>query len=122
MAGYWVFHNVFRRLIGLWFVTLGSLAVIVVAVWLIWPQLDTTTHVTIAEKVAGIGAFSLAIVWGVFLLRLPTYRPDLGDKPWLMSSAWAEQLPSRRDRNWWTGSPKKGIQSAERFGSDGAAV
>lgn len=106
MARYWAFYNISRRVVGLWFVSLGSIAVVVGAAWILWPQIDTAAPDTILVKLAVIVAFSLAIGWGVLLLRMPTYRPDLGDKWWIMSSAWAEQLPTRQDRNWWTGNPR----------------
>jgi hypothetical protein len=123
MARYWAFYNVLRRAIALWFVSLGSVAVVATVVWVIWPQIYTAEPTTIWGKLATIVAFSLAIVWGIVWMRMPTYRPDMGDTLWIMNaSSWAEQRARRQDRSWWTGNPREAAQSAKRFGSDPTAV
>ena len=58
------------------------------------------------ERAAITILFVLVIALGVRGLRLPTYRPDLGDTASVIrTDSSSEELVRRKDRNWWTGEP-----------------
>jgi hypothetical protein len=100
------FTNLLRRVAGLWFVSLGTLAILVEIVGTIWPAaFDEKTPTS--GVIVLVGVFAVAIAIGVWLLRAPSYRPDLGDTMRLLSTEpWPEELQRRKNRTWWTGDPK----------------
>jgi hypothetical protein len=103
------FYNAFRRVVAIGFVSLGTLGFIVSLVWTIWPQVfrDEPLAPLFGKFVSQV-LFVLAAGLGMYLVRAPTYRPDLGDTMRLMSNEpWSEELERRRGRSWWTGDPRR---------------
>jgi hypothetical protein len=101
------FMNVFRRVVAIWFVSLGSLAVITSIVWIGWPGLfPDEPPAPVWGKVVYAALFGAVAAFGVLLMCAPTYRPDLGDTMRLMGTEpWREELARRQGRRWWTGDP-----------------
>jgi hypothetical protein len=98
----------FRRVVAIGFVSLGTLGFIVSLVWTGWPEVfrDEPPAPLFGKFVSQV-LFVLAAGLGVYLVRAPTYRPDLGDTMRLMSNEpWSEELVRRRGRSWWTGDPR----------------
>jgi hypothetical protein len=110
------FMNVFRRVAALWFVSLGSLAVIASFVWIAWPGFSPDeAPAPIWGKVTYGVLFALVVAFGVHWMRVPTYRPDLGDTMRLMGTEpWPEELARRQGRSWWTGDPRPENAAASR--------
>ena len=105
------FGNAFRRVVAIGFVSLGTLGFIVSLVWTGWPEVfrDEPPAPLFGKFVSQV-LFVLAAGLGVYLVRAPTYRPDLGDTMRLMSNEpWSEELVRRRGRSWWTGDPRPPI-------------
>jgi uncharacterized membrane protein YqjE len=105
------FGNAFRRGVAIGFASLGTLGFIVSLVWTFWPQAfrDEPPAPLFGKFVSQV-LFVLAAGLGVYLVRMPTYRPDLGDTMRLMSNEpWSEELLRRRGRSWWTGDPRQPI-------------
>lgn len=105
------FGNAFRRVVAIGFVSLGTLVAVVSLVSIGWPEVFSDE-----PPVPLLGQFVFRVLFvlvgglGVYLLRTPTYRPDLGDTMRLMSNApWSEELERRRGRSWWTGNPRQPI-------------
>ena len=111
------YMNVLRRVAGLWFVSLGSLAVLATIVWIVWPGLapDEPSAPTWGKIAEGV-LFALVVVLGIHWMRVPTYRPDLGDTMRFMGTEpWTEELARRQGRSWWTGDPRP--KTAQRLTS-----
>jgi predicted membrane channel-forming protein YqfA (hemolysin III family) len=105
------FGNAFRRVVAIGFISLGTLGVIVCLVWTGWPEVfrDEPPAPLFGKFVSQV-LFVLAAGFGVYLVRAPTYRPDLGDTMRLMSNEpWSEELVRRKGRSWWTGDPRPPI-------------
>lgn len=105
------FGNAFRRVVAIGFISLGTLGFIVSFVWTSWPEVfrDEPPAPLFGKFVTQV-LFVLAAGLGVYLVRAPTYRPDLGDTMRLMSNEpWSEELVRRRGRSWWTGDPRPPI-------------
>lgn len=101
------FMNAFRRFAALWFVSLASIAVLGTVARAIWPNSFDEPPPSISAALALVSIFSLVLAFGVWLIRAPSYRPDLGDTMRLMSTEpWADELARRQNRTWWTGDPK----------------
>jgi hypothetical protein len=99
--------NVLRRFAALWFVSLGSIAVVATVAGAIVPDLFPDERITLSYILTTIVASGLFIALGIRWLRAPTYRPDLGDTMRIMSTEpWLEELARRQGRNWWTGDPQ----------------
>ena len=114
------FMNALRRVVGLWFVSLGSLAVIVTVAASIWPDAFGEA-VPFNRVLVSVLAFGFAVVLGIWFLRAPTYRPDLGDTMRLMSTEpWPEELERRKGRTWWTGDPR--VRSTEPLATDARTI
>jgi hypothetical protein len=111
------FMNVFRRVAALWFVSLGSLAVIVSLAWIVWPGLfPDEPPAPVWGQLTYALLFGLVVAFGVHWMRAPTYRPDLGDTMRLMGTEpWPEELARRHGRSWWTGDPRP--ENAQRLAS-----
>ena len=103
------FLNLFRRVAAIWFASLGTLAVIVELAWIAWPRLFAyEPPAPAAAKVAYSILFAAVAGFGVYLMRTPSYRPDLGDTMRLMGTEpWSEELTRRQNRSWWTGDPRQ---------------
>jgi hypothetical protein len=101
------FMNAFRRFAALWFIVLGSLAVFGTVAFAIWPDSFEETPMSAGAELAMATIFGLVVALGVWLIRRPSYRPDLGDTMRFMSTEpWADELVRRQNRTWWTGDPK----------------
>jgi hypothetical protein len=109
------FLNFFRRVAAIWFVSLGTLAAIVELTWAEWPRLfPDEPSAPASVKVVYSIVFGAVAVFGVYLMRTPTYRPDLGDTMRLMSTRpWSEELARRQGRSWWTGDPRKDLETID---------
>jgi hypothetical protein len=105
---HWRAYNVFRRLIGLSFCLAGTFG-------LLGPVLQRMgladgPPLTGDEIVLGSLAWCLAVGFGVFLCRRPTFRPDLGDFTLLDYFTPGRVMPTKTERSargWWTGNPKR---------------
>src|SRR3954447_15229057 len=74
------FMNGLRRFAGLWFVSLGSLAFLATLASTIWPNaFPDDRHRPISGDVTLLVISSLVVAFGIWLIRTPSYRPDLGD-------------------------------------------
>jgi hypothetical protein len=114
------FMNALRRFGALWCVSLGSIAVLGTVASAIWPDVFEEAQTSISAFTT-VSIFALVLAFGVWLIRTPSYRPDLGDTMRFMSTEpWADELARRQNRTWWTGDPRptKGKLSA----SDGHAI
>jgi len=113
------FINAFRRFVAIGFASLGTLAVIISLVWIGWPEVfSDEPPAPLWGKVAYVFLFGLGAAFGVYLMRAPTYRPDLGDTMRLMSNEpWSQELERRRGRSWWTGDPRPPINGNLHPGS-----
>jgi hypothetical protein len=96
-------------MLGLWVVLCGA-GFAAWSVWLLthphWPLDPNSGPLT----PTGLGLVSLlaaavCIGGGIWLLRSRTYRPDLGDIPYLVDP-FAAKAQDRSNRDWWTGDPK----------------
>jgi hypothetical protein len=102
------YFNIWRRLVALWCVCLGTIAVIGGILWMVRPgTLPSDLSTPMWERAAITILFVLVVALGVRGLRLPTYRPDLGDAASIMrAEPSSAEAMSRRTRNWWTGDPR----------------
>jgi hypothetical protein len=101
------FMNAARRFAALWFISLGSLAFVGTVASTIWPDAFAPAPRSTSGDVGLIVISGLVVAFGIWLIRTPSYRPDLGDTMRLMSTEpWAEELARRGNRAWWTGDPK----------------
>ena len=101
------FMNAFRRVGALWCIILGNLAVLGTVAGAIWPDIVGEEPMSTSAELATITIFGLVVAFGVWLIRRPSYRPDLGDTMRFMSTEpWADELARRQNRTWWTGDPK----------------
>jgi putative Mn2+ efflux pump MntP len=101
------YRHAVRRFAALWFVVFGTLAVLATVAGAIWPDLAGTTPVSTSAELAIVSVFGLVLAFGIWLIRAPSYRPDLGDTMRFMSTeSWADELARRQNRTWWTGDPK----------------
>jgi hypothetical protein len=101
------FMNALRRFGALWCVSLGSIAVLGTIASAIWPDSFGESPPSISAALAIVSIFALVLAFGAWLIRTPSYRPDLGDTMRLMSTEpWADELARRQNRTWWTGDPK----------------
>lgn len=108
---HWRAFNVAARLFGL--------AALIVAIALLWSGIYMTVHPESQSDaelagfppmlVYGLSALSSAAI-GLAILRVRTYRPDLGDA-FLTSKSTG--LTSGTKRNWWTGDPKPNMPCKE---------
>lgn len=100
--------NVVRRVGALSCACLGIYAVIASVLWMVRPgTLPSDPSIPTCERAAITVLFVVVIALGVRGLRLPTYRPDLGDTARVMrTDSASEELVRRKDRNWWTGAPR----------------
>ena len=111
--------NVGLRVAGIWF-SLGGIAFLIWSVvYVIRPE--EATQVTTLSASAAVDAFlvgSLILTVGGWLLRRPSYRPDLGDVLFSdriyrllhgLPKNWARPTPQGyvhpKRRRWWTGDP-----------------
>ena len=100
------FMNALLRVLALWCVSLGSIAVLGTLASAIWPDSFEEPQTSISVLTL-VSIFGLVLAFGVWLIRTPSYRPDLGDTMRLMSTEpWADELARRQNRTWWTGDPK----------------
>jgi hypothetical protein len=100
------FRNAFKRFAAYWFICLGTLGAVGSIASIIWPDFFDDSRTSTAGLIAIIIVFSLAVVVGARMLRMPTFRPDLGDTMRLMSNEpWPEELARRQGRSPWTGDP-----------------
>jgi hypothetical protein len=101
------FMNAFRPFAAYWFVCLGTLAVVGTIAVIAWPSSVEESEAPIGTQLLIIIVFGLVVVVGLLMLRMPTYRPDLGDAMRFMSTKpWSEELARRRGRSPWTGDPR----------------
>lgn len=111
------FLNVLRRVAALGFVSLGSLAVIVSLAWIVLPGLfpDVPRAPVWGQLIYAL-LFGFLVALGIHWMRVPTYRPDLGDTMRLVGTEpWPEELARRHGRSWWTGDPRP--ENAQRLAS-----
>jgi hypothetical protein len=101
------FMNALHRFLALWCVSLGSIAVLATVASAIWPDISDERPTSIGVLTT-VSLFGLVLAFGVWLIRRPSYRPDLGDTMRFMSTEpWADELARRQNRTWWTGDPKR---------------
>jgi hypothetical protein len=101
------FMNAFRRFAAYWFVCLGTIAVVGTIAVIVWPSAVEESEASIGTLLSIIIVFGLVVVVGLLMLRMPAYRPDLGDTMRFMSTEpWPEELARRRGRSPWTGDPR----------------
>jgi hypothetical protein len=100
------FMNAFRRFAAFWFVCLGTFAIVGTIASILWPRFFDQPRTSIGSLIALVIVFGLVVAVGARMLRMPTYRPDLGDTMRLMSNEpWPEELARRQGRSLWTGDP-----------------
>jgi hypothetical protein len=105
--GHTRFMNAFRRFAAYWFVCLGTLAVVGTIAAIVWPSSVEESQASIGTQLSIIIVFGLVVVVGLLMLRMPSYRPDLGDTMRFMSTEpWSEELARRQGRSPWTGDPR----------------
>src|ERR1700730_6280955 len=98
------FMNAFRRFAAYWFVCLGTLAVVGTIAAIVWPSSVEESPASIGTQISIMIVFGLVAVVGLLMLRMPTYRPDLGDRMRFLSPIpWTDELARRQGRNPWTG-------------------
>jgi hypothetical protein len=106
---HWRVFNVGRRLTGLMAILNGAIFAIWGGSLLLRPQstMDVQGMPTaaIGPKLGMMVVGILAVVLGVLLVRVRTYRPDLGDASWFIEPQVARRQ-LRSGRNWWTGDRK----------------
>jgi len=102
------YFNIVRRVGALWCVCLGTIAVIAGVLWMVRPgMLPSNLSTPMWERAAITILFVIVIALGVKGLRLPTYRPDLGDTASVIrTDSSREESARRKDRKWWTGEPR----------------
>ena len=102
---HWQVFNIGVRLFGV--ISLLAVAVAITSAIdvAVHPPAATTEQGALPAYVADamVGLFLLGIA--IPLLRVPTYRPDLGDSAWSFKGDGKTQLSSQR--SWWTGEPKR---------------
>jgi len=105
--GYFRFSNVLRRVVGLCFVSFPVVGILVTIVGIVWPGAFDAEVTSSSQLVGLVMFFAPFVAVGIWVLRSPTYRPDLGDTMRLVSTdPWSEELARRQNRSWWTGDPK----------------
>jgi hypothetical protein len=101
------FMNAFRRFAAYWFVCLGTIAVVGTIAVIVRPSSVEGSEASTGAQLSIIVVFGLVVVVGLLMLRMPTYRPDLGDTMRFMSTEpWPEELARRQGRSPWTGDPR----------------
>jgi hypothetical protein len=100
--------NVLRRASDLLCVCIGMYVVIAGILWMVRPgTLPGDPSIPMWERAAITALCVLIPAIGVRGLRLPTYRPDLGDTAEVIrADPSSEESKNRWERNWWTGEPR----------------
>ena len=91
---FWRRFTQFVRLLGLWSCVVGGIMCTGAA----WDLLQGRRAATSELAPAVVGGL-VALAFGIALLRIRPYRPDLGDRPFGTSTARQHQ----QERAWWTG-------------------
>ena len=105
---HWRAFNVAWRVVGLLFlpVALGFLA------WGLWVFVNPAATISVdgvprrdlSAKLMMLALPVPQLALGIYALRRRTYRPDLGDRLWLVDPM-AAKFEQRGPRSWWTGDP-----------------
>ena len=109
---HWRIYNVFRRLFGLGATCGGAVLTLEGLALLLDPQaavpVNGVPQPGVLPKLLWLLFSLMFVTLGLRFVRTRTYRPDLGDVPWIAAPFEARaQWHERRGehRSWWTGDP-----------------